>query len=252
MDDYRKPRHVAIIMDGNGRWAKKRGLPRIFGHREGARNVKRIATACSDLGIEILTIYGFSVENWNRPTREIDLLMKLMKVYSHVGQKMCAQNNVRFDLIGETEKLPSYLRSALTKLKEDTKNNTGMLLQAALSYGGRNEITRAVQKIAQKISTNELRPEEISEEMISENLDTKGQTDPDLVIRTSGEYRISNYLLWQSAYAEYYFTDVLWPDFSAIELGKAIEAFGRRERRFGHVESITKFVVADQVQDKAK
>jgi undecaprenyl diphosphate synthase len=232
------PKHIAIIMDGNGRWAKRRGLPRIFGHREGARNVKRIATACSDLGIKILTIYGFSVENWNRPAREVELLMKLMKVYSHVGRKLCRENNVRFDLIGEIEKLPTFLREALLELREATSKNSGMLLQAALSYGGRNEITRAIRKLAQKVAGGELRPEEITEDIISGALDTQGQTDPDLVIRTSGEYRISNYLLWQSAYAEYYFTDVLWPDFSKDELMKAIEAFGQRERRFGGVEPV--------------
>ncbi|MDB5036955.1 MAG: undecaprenyl diphosphate synthase [Bacteriovoracaceae bacterium] len=230
------PKHIAIIMDGNGRWAKKRGLPRIFGHREGARNVKRMATACSNLGIEILTIYGFSVENWNRPEREVSLLMKLMKVYSGVGRKLCMENNVRFDLIGEIEKLPDFLKEGLLKLKDLTKQNTGMLLQAALSYGGRDEITRAVKKIATDVKEGKLLPEEINEELISKSLDTKGQTDPDLVIRTSGEYRISNYLLWQSAYAEFYFTDVLWPDFSEAELQKAIESFNARERRFGGVE----------------
>lgn len=238
MNANQKPKHIAIIMDGNGRWAKQRGLPRIFGHREGARNVKRIATACSNLGIEILTIYGFSVENWNRPAREVELLMKLMKVYSHVGQKLCRENNSRFDLIGETDKLPSFLKNALLKLKEDTRHNTGMLLQAALSYGGRNEITRAVRSISEKVKSGELQPSAISEKLISQALDTRGQTDPDLVIRTSGEYRISNYLLWQSAYAEYYFTDVLWPDFSEVELGKAIESFSQRERRFGGVENV--------------
>lgn len=201
--------------------------------------MKRIATACSNLGVEILTIYGFSVENWNRPPREVDLLMKLMKVYSHVGQRLCADNNVRFELIGEIENLPPFLKSALLTLKADTAKNTGMILQAALSYGGRNEITRAMRKLSEKIKSGDLNPEEISETLISNHLDTAGQVDPDLVIRTSGEYRISNYLLWQSAYAEYYFTEVYWPDFSVRELEKALDDFSKRERRFGGVEPVS-------------
>ncbi len=232
------PHHIAIIMDGNGRWAKRRGLPRIFGHREGARNVKRMVTHCSNIGVKVLTIYGFSVENWARPEREKDLLFKLMKVYAGIARKLCMQNNVRFEVIGEFDRLPEFLQTSLNSLKELTKNNTGLLLQAALSYGGRNEITRAVRKIAQSAIEGEIGIDQISEQSISNALDTKGVRDPDLVIRTSGEYRISNYLLWQSAYSEYYFTDVLWPDFREPEIDKAIEEFNKRERRFGGTEAV--------------
>lgn len=231
------PKHIAIIMDGNGRWASRRGLPRIFGHREGARNVKRIVTAASNRGIGVLTIYGFSVENWTRPDREKDLLFRLMKVYAGIARKLCMENNVRFRVIGEMERLPAFLQTSLQALIELTKNNTGMILQAALSYGGRNEITRAFKKIALRIQSGDLKPEEVTETLISESLDTAGVPDPDLVIRTSGEFRISNYLLWQSAYSEFYFTEVLWPDFSVAELEKAIEVFAGRDRRFGGVEN---------------
>ncbi len=227
------PEHIAIIMDGNGRWAAKRGWPRIIGHREGARNLKRIAAASSDLGVKILTVYGFSVENWARPEREVSMLFRLMKVYTHVGKRMCSKNNIRFSLIGNIAELPKDLREAFLELADFTKNNTGMNLQVAVSYGSRDEITRTLRTLAERIEKKELRADQIDEDLISRSLDTSGQRDPDLVIRTSGEFRISNYLLWQSAYSEFYFSDVLWPEFDETCLMKAIETFNGRERRFG-------------------
>lgn len=227
------PEHIAIIMDGNGRWAKRRGYPRIIGHREGARNVKRIATIASNRGIKILTIYGFSVENWSRPEREVSMLFRLMKVYTHVGRKLCKQNNIKFDLIGRIHELPDFLKDALLGLKEFTKSNTGMVLQCAINYGSRDEIIRAVQSIAGEIQLGSLKADQITEHYFHQKLDTRGQKDPDLVIRTSGELRISNYLLWQSAYAEYYFDEAYWPDFDESAFDRALQSYASRERRFG-------------------
>jgi len=220
-------------MDGNGRWAKSRGLPRIFGHREGARNVTRTTIACVNRGIEILTLYGFSTENWSRPTREVELLFKLLKVYTHVGRRLCRENNVRFRTIGNISRFPEFLRVALTDFERVTAHHSGMILQLALNYSARDEMTRTFQKLAGQVASGRLRAEDINESLIHDNLDTEGQCDPDLIVRTSGECRLSNYLLWQAAYSELYFTPVHWPEFSEEELDRAIESFLGRERRFG-------------------
>ena len=233
-------RHLAIIMDGNGRWAKARGLPRIFGHREGARNVTRTTRACVNRGIEILTLYGFSTENWNRPSREVELLFKLLKVYTHVGKRLCIENNVRFQTIGDISRFPEFLRNALHDFERVTAHHTGMILQVALNYSSRDELTRTVQKLAQRVENGELKSTDINEELIHRCLDTKGQTNPDLIVRTSGEYRLSNYLLWQAAYSELYFTQTHWPEFNEKELDLALSSFASRERRFGKIsEQVT-------------
>jgi len=227
-------------MDGNGRWAKARGFPRILGHREGARNVKRISTACSDRGIEILTLYTFSVENWLRPGREVSLLMRLLKIYVVRERAIFMKNNIRLKTIGDTSRLPDEVRKTLKETIELTANNTGMVLQLALSYGGRDEMLRLMQRMVEEVRMGELASEEISEEWVSKHLDTEGQVDPDLVIRTSGELRTSNFLIWQTAYSEFYFTETLWPDFDVRDLELAFEDFRSRERRFGTVENPTR------------
>jgi len=230
------PKHIAIIMDGNGRWAQERGFPRILGHREGARNVKHITTVCTELGIEILSLYAFSAENWTRPSREINLLMKLIKIYAVRERPLFMSHNTQVKVIGDIEKLPKDVRDALQKTVEMTKHNTGLILQLALSYGGRDEIVRAARDLASKAKNGEIEPEEISEDLFSQTLDTAGRNDPDLLIRTSGELRISNYLLWQTAYSEFYFTEKYWPDFKETELLEALDAYAKRKRRFGGVE----------------
>lgn len=227
------PTHIAIIMDGNGRWAKSRHLPRIYGHREGAKNIRRLTTFCSDLGIKILTLYAFSKENWNRHPREVSLLMKLLKIYAVRERALFMKNNVRLRVIGDLDRIPDFARSALEETIKMTASNTGMILQLALSYGGRDEIVRAAQKIAKRVQAKSLSIEDIDEEVFAECLDTAGQPDPDLLIRTSGEQRISNYLLWQNAYTEFYFTEKMWPEFSNEDLVQAIAEFHRRERLFG-------------------
>ena len=230
------PTHVAIILDGNGRWAKAKGLPRKAGHVQGAKNVETICEAAYNMGIKYLTVYAFSTENWNRPQDEVDALMQLLRNYMKTCLKTAAKNNMSVRVIGDKTRLADDIRDSIAKLEEATKDYTGLHFQIALNYGSRDEITRAVKSLAQQVAAGELAPEQITEQTISEHLDTVGIPDPDLMIRTSGEQRISNYLLWQLAYAEFYFTPVPWPDFDKKELEKAIEVYQKRDRRYGLVK----------------
>ncbi|MCI6756799.1 MAG: isoprenyl transferase [Lachnospiraceae bacterium] len=231
--DRNIPQHVAIIMDGNGRWAKKRGLPRTAGHYQGAKVVEQILEDADHMGIRYLTVYAFSTENWSRPQAEVKTLMNLLRTYMKTSLAKCAKNNVRIRVIGDKTRLDADLQEAIRNLEQDTRNNTGISFQIAINYGGRDELRRAAAQIARQVQDGLLRPEEITEETISDHLDTAGIPDPDLLIRTSGEERISNFLIWQCAYTEYYFTDVTWPDFNKEELERAVEAYRHRERRMG-------------------
>lgn len=233
IDKTRIPRHVAMIMDGNGRWAKKRGLARGEGHTEGISTVHRVTQFSSDLGVEYLTLYAFSTENWNRPDDEVATLMYLIGWAIERELPELLRNNVRIHLLGDIDRVPKESRERLDYAVEATSHCTGLNLNICLSYSSRWEITEAARKIAKKMTKGEIRPEDISEQTISDNLTTAGIPDPDLLIRTGGEERISNYLLWQIAYSELYFTDVLWPDFSNEEYADAILDFQNRERRFG-------------------
>lgn len=225
------PQHIAIIMDGNGRWAKARGLNRSMGHQAGVETVKRITEVCSKMGVNYLTLYTFSTENWNRPADEVAALMSL--VLTAMEEELFMQNNVKLRIIGDLTRVPENVREAILSLQERTQVNTGMTMIIALSYSSRWEITDTVQRLAQKVKAGELAPEEITEECISNHLATNFMPDPDLLIRTGGECRLSNYLLWQCAYTEFYFCDTFWPDFSAEDLQLAIDYFNRKERRFG-------------------
>jgi undecaprenyl diphosphate synthase len=227
------PVHVAIIMDGNGRWAKKRGLPRTAGHAQGARTVEQILEDADHMGIRYLTVYAFSTENWSRPDSEVKALMNLLRTYMKTSLAKCARNNVRIRVIGDKSRLDKDLQDSIANLEKETASNTGIGFQIAINYGSRDEIVRAVQAAAQKVSSGELRPEDITEAAISDSLDTAGIPDPDLLIRTGGEQRISNFLLWQTAYSELYFCDAAWPDFNKNELEKAVDAYNNRERRYG-------------------
>lgn len=229
------PKHVAIIMDGNGRWAKKRFMPRSYGHTQGSRTIEKICEDAYRMGIEYLTVYAFSTENWVRPQEEIHTLMKLLRSYMKDCVKTSTKNNMSVRVIGDISKLDQDLQESIRHLEEVSKHNTGLKFQVALNYGGRDEIIRMTKKVAQDIKACKLTVEELSEDIISDYLDTKGIPDPDLLIRTSGEQRLSNYLLWQLAYTEFYFTDVLWPDFTKEDLKKAIEFYNGRERRHGGV-----------------
>lgn len=229
------PRHVAIIMDGNGRWAQARGKNRSYGHKAGAEVVRPIVTECSDLGLEALTLYAFSTENWTRSSDEIDTLMELYVAYLESERQLFMDNNVRFNQIGRREGLPAQVLDALDRMKEETKHHDGLTMTLALNYGSRAEITDAVRAIAAKAAEGALAPGSIDEQLISSHLYTSGLPDPDLLIRTAGEMRLSNYLLWQLSYAEFYVTDVCWPEFSVEELHKALSAFKGRTRRFGGV-----------------
>ena len=235
-EEIRKiPRHVAIILDGNGRWAKKRMLPRNAGHAAGSKNVEKICKAAWDMGIEYLTMYAFSTENWSRPKKEVDALMKLLHQYLSDCLKTSKKNNMKVKVIGDITKLAPELQEKILELEEYSSVNTGLHFQVALNYGGRDEIVRAVRKIANEVKTGGIEAEQIDEAMFGRYLDTKELPDPDLLIRTSGEQRLSNYLLWQLAYAEFYFTDVLWPDFGKEDLARAVAFYGERDRRFGGV-----------------
>jgi undecaprenyl diphosphate synthase len=231
IDITRVPRHVAIIMDGNGRWAQAQGKERTYGHQEGAERVHDIMTAAVNLGIEYLTLYTFSTENWNRPESEIAALMALL--LKHLEEELFMKKNARFRVIGDTQRLPKIVQEACGYLEERTKQNTGTCMVLALSYSSRWEITHAVQQIADKVQKGELQSEDISEESIQEHLATSFMPDPELMIRTGGEERLSNYLLWQCAYSEFYFTDTFWPDFKEEDLCKAIVDYQSRQRRFG-------------------
>ena len=230
------PNHVAIISDGNGRWAKKRFLPRKAGHAAGARTVEKIIEDAHDLGIKYLTVYAFSTENWNRPEDEVKALMKLLRDYLSNCIERANKNNMRCFVIGDKTGLDQDIVDRIEELEQCSKDNTGITFIIALNYGSRDEIKRATRQIAMDCKEGKLNPEDITEETISSYLDTKGIPDPDLLIRTSGELRLSNYLLWQLAYTEFYFTDVLWPDFNKEELKKAILKYNQRDRRFGGVK----------------
>jgi undecaprenyl diphosphate synthase len=229
------PKHIAIIMDGNGRWAKQRGLPRLMGHREGIKSVREIVEACGELGVEVLTLYTFSTENWRRPKDEVSALMKLLLKTIQREIRELIRKNVRLTVIGNLEHLPGAARKSMETAIEKTRMNTGLNLNLALSYGSREELVRAVKRIALQVREGELDPEDVSSQTIQSNLYTAEMPDPDLLIRTSGEFRVSNFLLWQLAYTEIFITDVLWPDFRKPELLNAIEDFRNRERRFGKV-----------------
>ena len=233
IDKSRLPRHIAIIMDGNGRWAKKQGLARVFGHKRGVETVHNITVAATELGIEYLTLYTFSTENWNRPKEEIDALMNLLVDTIVKETPTLMENNVRLLTIGDLDRLPESTRQKFLGCIEQTSRNTGLSMVIALSYSARWEITNAVQTAVRRAQAGELRPEEVNEQLVSSLMTTNGMPDPDLLIRTSGELRISNFLLWQLAYSELYFTDCLWPDFTPEELYKAIIDYQNRERRFG-------------------
>jgi undecaprenyl diphosphate synthase len=227
------PRHIAIIMDGNGRWAKKRSLNRIKGHREGAESVRDIVRACREIGIEVLTLYAFSTENWQRPKQEISALMKLLKDFLRSERSEMMENGIRLNAVGQIERFPEDVLAVLQEVMDATKENFGMLLNLALSYGGRDEIVTAAKRIAAEVRANRLASEEVTEDLFSDYLYTQGMPDPDLLIRTSGEMRISNFLLWQIAYAEIYVTKTLWPDFRREELFRILHDYEKRERRFG-------------------
>ena len=230
------PHHVAIILDGNGRWAKAKGMPRNYGHAQGSKNVEKICEEAWRMGIKYLTVYAFSTENWNRPKEEVNALMKLLRNYMKTCLKTAAKNDMKVRVIGDITKLDEDIQKRILELEEATKNNGGLNFQIAINYGSRDEITRAVRTLAEDVKEGKLMPEEVNEACIERYLDTHDIPDPDLLIRTSGEQRLSNYLLWQLAYTEFYFTDVPWPDFSKQELEKAIEQYNRRDRRYGGVK----------------
>ena len=233
IDKYNLPKHLAIIMDGNGRWAKNQGMLRVFGHEKGTKSVKQTVENCARLGIDFLTLYAFSTENWNRPKIEVDTLMKLLVSSLKKELKTLQSNNIKLNAIGNLDNLPTGVRKELIEVIEKTKANTRMTLTLALSYGARDEIINAVKIISEKVKNNIISIDAIEESIINQHLYTQNMPDVDLVIRTSGEHRISNFLLWQIAYAEFYFTDVLWPDFNEDELYKALLSYQKRERRFG-------------------
>jgi undecaprenyl diphosphate synthase len=233
LDRTRLPRHVAVIMDGNGRWAKARGKGRIEGHRAGITSVRETVTACRELGIEVLTLYAFSSENWRRPPLEVRALMGFLEEYLARELETLLENDIRLATIGDVSRMPASVQRALARVKEHTAGNRSMTLVLALTYGARAEIVQAVQRAAADAARGLIRPEEITEERFATYLDTAGLPDPDLMIRTSGERRISNYLLWQMAYTEFHFTPVLWPDFRPADLYRALLDYQGRERRFG-------------------
>ena len=232
------PQHIAIILDGNGRWAKSKGMPRNYGHQQGAKNVEKICETAYKKGVQYLTVYAFSTENWSRPQDEVDALMKLLRNYMKTCLKTAEKNNMCVKIIGDKTGLAPDLQDQISTLEEATKDNTGLHFQVALNYGSRDEIIRAVNRIVHDSKTGVIQTENITSDLLSDYLDTAGIPDPDLLIRTSGEQRLSNFLLWQLAYSEFYFTDVHWPDFSEEELQKAIDAFSNRDRRYGGVKDV--------------
>jgi len=230
------PKHVAIILDGNGRWAKAHGMPRNYGHIQGAKAVEDICEDAYNLGVKYLTVYAFSTENWSRPKDEVDALMKLLRNYMKNCLQRASKNNMCVRVIGEKSRLDDDIRESIERLEEGTKNNTGLFFTIAINYGSRDEITRAVRKIAENVKEGKIEPSDITEEMIADNLDTAGLPDPDLLIRTCSEKRISNFLLWQISYSEIYVTDIAWPDFDKKALEKAIEEYSKRNRKFGNIK----------------
>ena len=227
------PQHIAIILDGNGRWAKAKGMPRNYGHVQGSKNVEKICEEAWRMGIKYLTVYAFSTENWSRPQNEVDALMKLLRNYMKTCLKTAAKNDMKIRVIGDIEPLDEDIKSRIRELEEATANNGGLNFTIALNYGSRDEMIRAIRKIAKDCVDGKVDPDEIKEETFEQYLDTKGIPDPDLMIRTSGEQRLSNFMLWQLAYAEFIFTPVCWPDFDEKELHKAIWLYQNRERRYG-------------------
>ena len=230
------PQHIAIILDGNGRWAKSKGMPRNYGHAQGSKNVERICEDAYRIGVKYLTVYAFSTENWNRPQDEVDALMKLLRSYMKTCLKTAEKNRMCVKVLGEKSRLDEDIRSRILELEEATKNNDGLHFQIAINYGGRDELVRAAKKMAQAAAEGRLRPEDISEQVMAGFLDTAGLPEPDLLIRTCNEQRISNFLLWQLAYTELYFTPVAWPDFTKDELIKAVEAYNHRDRKYGGIK----------------
>ena len=230
------PKHVAIILDGNGRWAKSKGMPRNYGHTVGAKNVETVCQAADELGIEYLTLYAFSTENWKRSEDEVGALMQLFRYYMVRLLKIASANNVRVKMIGDRSRFAKDIIAGINRLENETKDNTGLTFVIAVNYGGRDEIRRAAAKLAADAARGALDPDAVTEDVFASYLDTAGIPDPDLLIRTSGELRLSNYLLWQLAYTELYVTDCLWPDFSQEELEKAILQYNKRDRRFGGVK----------------
>ena len=231
------PNHVAIILDGNGRWAKSKGMPRNYGHVQGAKTVEVICEEAYRMGISYLTVYAFSTENWNRPKDEVDALMKLLRNYMKTCLKTAEKNRMCVRVLGEKSRLDEDIRTRIQELEEATKNNDGLHFQIAINYGGRDEIVRASRKLARAVAAGELRPEDITEDTVSNLLDTAGIPEPDLLIRTCNEQRLSNFLLWQLAYTEFYITPVAWPDFTKKELIKAVEAYNHRDRKLGGLKA---------------
>ena len=227
------PQHIAIILDGNGRWAKSKGMPRNYGHAQGSKNVERICEEAWRLGIKYLTVYAFSTENWSRPKNEVDALMTLLRNYMKTCLKTAEKNRMCVRVLGDKTRLDEDIRTRIAELEEATKNNDGLHFQIAINYGGRDEIVRAVKKLSAKVQSGEVDPAGITADTLEGYLDTAGIPDPDLLIRTCNEQRISNFLLWQLAYTEFYFTEIPWPDFTKEELIKAVEAYNHRDRRYG-------------------
>ena len=234
-DMTRLPRHIAIIMDGNGRWAKKRGLPRTAGHAAGAETFRTIATYCKEIGLDYLTVYAFSTENWKRPEAEVNAIMGLLKKYLMEAIGQMERDRVKMEFFGDTTVLTPELQELIARTREISKHYEGCQVNICLNYGGRDEILRAARAFAQECSQGKAKPEDLTEERLSGGLFSAGVPDPDLVIRPSGELRLSNFLLWQSAYSEFYYSDVLWPDFTKEDLNRAIAAFQQRDRRYGGV-----------------
>lgn len=240
MDEQGIPRHIAIIMDGNGRWANRRGLERLKGHMEGLHRVSEIAAAAADLGVEFLTLYTFSKENWKRPQSEVSMLMQLISMALEQKTQELLDRNIRFNFIGQQAGIPEHILKSLKRTRETTRTCTGLQVNLAFNYGSRSEILDGVKSVALDVQNGRLAVEQVTEELFSQRLYTQGMPDPDLLIRTSGEKRISNFLLWQISYAELYFSDVFWPDFTVEEFHKAIDDYRGRERRFGGVTASTK------------
>ncbi len=230
------PQHVAIILDGNGRWAKSKGMPRNYGHAQGSRNVERICEEAWRMGIKYLTVYAFSTENWSRPKEEVSALMKLLRNYMKTCLKTAKKNDMKIRVIGDLEPLDDDIKNRIRELEEASKDNGGLNFQIAINYGSRDEMLRAMRRLAKDCVDGKVMPEEIDENLYESYLDTHDIPDPDLLIRTSGELRLSNYLLWQMAYTEFYFTEIPWPDFTKEELVKAIDQYNKRDRRYGGIK----------------
>jgi len=233
VDNTQVPQHIAIIMDGNGRWAKNRHQPRFMGHRAGVKSVENIVKYCAEIGVDVLSLFAFSSENWKRPTKEVSLLMELFALSLKQQAKRLHKNNIRLKIIGDISKFSTSLQKQITQAQQLTENNTGLTINIAANYGGHWDITQSVRQLAEKVKSGELEPDAITEQMISSGLTTADLPEPDLFIRTGGEQRVSNFMLWQLAYTEFFFTDTLWPDFNSEELDNAITSFFQRERRFG-------------------